>query len=196
MQKHARTDDPMAPRHVKSHVKYMSRMWLAETRPKQAKPSQAKAQDVNPREGCLKSACWTYLNNIVERAHEHRMSTGYVFSRAEDAHTIPQDIDSCAIAKVSFSSRPDTRLRVQWALLHVFLRVGEAQAHPDRRPKPKPSQARPSQEEGSGWQVKRFKTPHLTCFYVSEKPGPSPRPKTKPNASQARPGQTRPSRRI
>ena len=87
-------------------------------------------------------------------------------------------------------------MRVQWALLHVFLRVGEAQAHPDRRPKPKPSQARPSQEEGSGWQVKRLKTPHLTCFYVSERPGPSPRPKTKPNPSQARPSQTRPGRRV
>ena len=81
---------------------------------------------------------------------------------------------------------------MQWALLHVFLHVGEAQAHPDRRPKPKPSQARQSQEDGSGWQVKRLKTFHPTCFYMSEKPGPSTRPKTKPNPSQARPSQTRP----
>ena len=111
------------------------------------------------------------------------MSPGYLFSRAEDAHTIPQEADSCVNLRANRKREllVEARREVAVAMgpLARVCRVGEAQVHPDRGPKPKPSQARPSQEEGSGWQVKRLKT------------GPQAQDQAQPKPSQPKPDQTK-----
>ena len=162
-------------------------------RPSQDEPSQAKAQDENPREGYSKSAFFAYLTNILKMSTQAQNGPRIrVFTCRGRSHN-PQEADSCVNLRAS--SKSELLHEVASAmgpLARVFTcRSGPGPPRPWAQAEAKPGQTKPERRiwlAGEAFQD----TESYVFLHVGEAEAQA---QTQAQA-QPKPGQTRPGRRI